>query len=217
MIKLTEARAADAGSATLGPLEYAPCPLSFGGGLYGTMLATAQLRLGAEGYGLSLAFGDLSEKEPIGEFGAGNGLRVCFLTAEQKRIQVLYDGIVLADCPLELRYSSTGLPVWHSLRVEFRMRAPAAGLAVAFDGTECVTGLAVERWAPQPGWRLGVGARSRADTPSDHWVRGLRLQVGARVHATSAPVALSFNGQQYQQSDVGFVYGAGEDADDAGS
>jgi hypothetical protein len=157
------------------------------------------------GDGLSFSYG-LLPPGAIGETGAGLGLRVCFLTASRCAPPRVTD-----SCPtLEVRYA-THVLVRVSLDATFRGRTfrtasieyTWSGLRVVYDGVEYVRAgtLHIDEWGPTAAWSMGFGARSGLQTDV-HELRDVDLELGALVDATSVPLHVSLNSQQYVAVDV---------------
>jgi hypothetical protein len=165
----------------------------------------ARLFSGSGGDGLSFSYG-LLPPGAIGETGAGLGLRVAFLTASR-----CPPPHVLDTCPvLEVRYA-TDLLVRVPLNATFRghvfsrvlIEYSWKGLRVSHGGVEYVPvgTLYIDGWTPERTWSMGFGARSGLQTDV-HEMRELSVELGALVDATTVPLQVSLNSQQYVPVDV---------------
>ncbi|MFM8360017.1 MAG: PA14 domain-containing protein, partial [Verrucomicrobiota bacterium] len=141
---------------------------------------------GADGF--SFNYGVLPHGS-FGEQGAGAGLRVQFDTYpngwaegfddEANTVEVWYANTRLAKVP--------GVTLRTASHVPVRIRHDAAGLRVEHNGVTLVENLLIPGWNPQPGWRLGWGART-GGLSDHHRVRQLVLtQPATTVPAFDQP------------------------------
>ena len=178
--------------------------------IFRSIRVSFQLLLDSAGIGASLSYGNFPATEAalLAESGGGAGLRLLFVTSPLRKLEVLYASERLATCTLHARPANGPGGAWHEVEVQYRsphggtdeLSAPAApflsGLLVRVDGVTCISSLLLSNWAAQTGWRVGFGARS-GTAPARHWLRALRIQLGARVGLTTSPLAVSANLQQW--------------------
>ena len=157
------------------------------------------------GDGLSFSYG-LLPPGAIGETGAGLGLRVSFLTAARcppphqlsgcPVVEVRYATELLARVPLDAEFRWT---FFRTATIEYSWR----GLYIAFAGVEYIKHgtLYIDDWAPTKSWSMGFGARSGLQTDV-HEMRDLYGELGSLVDATTVPLHVSLNSQQYVAVDV---------------
>ena len=167
--------------------------------------------------------------EPFGEDGAGSGLRLKFLTRREHVVQggfepnmELYEGIEVWYAGEQLLVVPLGKTLRTSSWVPVYIRYDGDGLHVAHNGRVWIERYQIRGWSPQPSWRLGFGARgaptlypgSILDVGPDglpgeaerHWIDHLRVTSGLLVAEATAPVTLSFNGQQYAPAPAALTY-----------
>ena len=170
------------------------------------------------GYGLSICLGDLNTTEPFGEEGAGMGLRVLFKTwrtpsPPHETIEVWYanEALLVVDTGKSLRTAS-----W----VPMHVRHDENGLHVTHNGKQWIDSYKIRDWDPLASWRLGFGARGASTiddhawgrsedyptSPERHWIENLTISSGLLIAEATAPVSLSFNGQQYNPVPLEFDY-----------
>jgi hypothetical protein len=150
------------------------------------------------GDGVSISYGAGLPLETMGELGSGTGLRVLFLSRGVPVVRALYDG--------ELIGSAACAQLRSGRITDVAIHATSEGLSVRYDGqllldrvgwpSRAAGGGGGSRWAPQPGWQLGISAAASLE-PDNHWVDDLRVEMGTRVAATPVPLTLSLNGQQF--------------------
>jgi hypothetical protein len=150
------------------------------------------------GDGVSISYGAGLPLETMGELGSGTGLRVLFLSRGVPIVRALYDG--------ELIGSAACAQLRSGRITDVAIHATSEGLSVRYDGqllldrvgwpSRAAGGGGGSRWAPQPGWQLGISAAASLE-PDNHWVDDLRVEMGTRVAATPVPLTLSLNGQQF--------------------
>ena len=141
------------------------------------------------GEGVSVCLGDLPDA-PFGESGAGEGLRVSFLT-HAELLEVYYDRELIVRRPTERS-------IFRAERfVPARVEYGPKGLSVHVDGIALVHEVLLGAWSPLPTWRFGMGARTGEGRTDEHRVDNLLLTVGAQVDPRSAWVEVSSNGQKF--------------------
>ncbi len=129
---------------------------------------------GADGF--SFNFGDLAGNA-FGEQGAGSGLRVQFDTWNNSSV----DGFDDEANTIEVWHANTRIAKAANVTlrtasfVPVRIQHDGTGLTVTHNGVVIFENLEVPGWNPQPGWRLGWGARTGVATDR-HIIR--RLEVG---------------------------------------
>ena len=101
--------------------------------------------LGLGGEGVSACLGELPYAV-FGEEGAGDGLRVSFLTAFG-RLEVRYGSEMVAARAIERSTFRAGR------FVEVCVAYEPAGLLVRVDGDTLVHGLVLSQWSPRASWR----------------------------------------------------------------
>jgi hypothetical protein len=148
---------------------------------------------------MSFSYGDIPAG-PVGELGAGRGLRVCFRTFTFDRVEVWYGSALLHVSP-----AAAGSSLRSNQLVEVRIGYNPSGLTVVHAGVVHVDQLAIPQWAPVQGWRFALGARSGGES-DDHHVDDLVIDAGSALLATDVPVALSLNGVQFTREDIRFRY-----------
>ena len=170
---------------------------------------------GDGGDGLSFSYG-LLPPGAIGETGAGLGLRVSFLTASRcppphitdacPVVEVRYATFLLARVPLDPYFRGESFRrvlieyTWRGLRVAAGVERDAD---VEYGIVEYVPAgsLHIEGWAPSREWSMGFGARSGLQTDI-HEMGDLTVDFGSQVDATTVPLHVSLNSQQYAPVDV---------------
>ena len=163
--------------------------------------ATFMLRMGRGGGadGASFSYGDLP-MGPIGELGAGRGLRVSLRTFTFERVEVWYGGELLLVSPV-----TEGATLRSSGFEPVLVSHGPDGLTVMRSGVTHAASLPIAKWDPQPGWRFAIGARSGGES-DDHHIDDLLIEAGAAFVPTLAPVGLTLNGLQFTEEDVSFEY-----------
>ena len=91
-----------------------------------------------------------------------------------------------------------------------------SGLSVSHAGHAHVSGLSIDGWAPQQGWRFGLGARIGTDT-DDHHVDDLVIDGGSAVHPQAVPLEVTLNGLQFSDGGLLYTYGKEHQAQAEGS
>ena len=150
--------------------------------------------------GLSFVFGDLGAGlAPFGETGAGNGLRVLFHTHPRRRFVVMYAGVQVAAGDM-----NEDLRAHHPQQVAAHYGTD--GLWLRYGGTQLVSALVVQGWAPQGSWRFGFGART-GSLHDAHWVDNVHIVAG-ELGSGRGRLALevSTNGQQFSQAGLYYRY-----------
>ena len=155
---------------------------------------------GSEGF--SLSFGDLPAGAPS-EHGVGGGLRLAFLT-RLGRLVAKYADTELHAGPLPNADSFGGGGADVPILVE---RRAGRGLTLGVGNATPLERATVDGWAPQPGWRIGFGARNHR-YGERVYVRNVEFEHGSVVDAARLPVEVSFNGQQYSGDGREIVYHA---------
>ena len=148
----------------------------------------------ASGNGFSFSFGDI----PLGiisERGAGAGLRVLFILAEQSEIQIVHGGRLL------LRRNAS-LPV--DTPRSYRISVHQSELSVVLSNTTIVARFPLA-WQPQLGWRMAFGARTGAAT-ARHEVSEIHFTVSEYFNLYAVPVEVSTNAHDYSSNQVTFAY-----------
>ena len=126
---------------------------------------------GTGGEGMSVCLGALPDA-PFGEYGSGDGLRLLLRTHEGD-LQAWYGGVAAVRRPFDASLLRA------SRFVALRLQYSDAGLVVELGGVELVRGLVFGRWSPEPGWRVGIGARTGAGRTDAHRVSAVRFSAGA--------------------------------------
>ena len=152
---------------------------------------------GTGGEGMSVCLGALPDA-PFGEYGSGDGLRLLLRTHEGD-LQAWYGGVAAVRRPFDASLLRA------SRFVALRLQYSDAGLVVELGGVELVRGLVFGRWSPEPGWRVGIGARTGAGRTDAHRVSAVRFSAGAG-DPSPALVEVASNGQQFSSSRIAFAY-----------
>ena len=146
------------------------------------------------------------------------GLRVLFKTwrtpsPPHETIEVWYanEALLVVDTGKSLRTAS-----W----VPMHVRHDENGLHVTHNGKQWIDSYKIRDWDPLASWRLGFGARGASTiddhawgrsedyptSPERHWIENLTISSGLLIAEATAPVSLSFNGQQYNPVPLEFDY-----------
>ena len=117
---------------------------------------------------------DILPAVPFGEQGAGDGLRVLFLSNEG-RIDVQYNGSLLASEAVGSSVLRAANGSWVAVSVQYN----SSGLNVKHNGVAWVQNLLLSRWSPAASWSFGLGARTGQVSSDNHWIDSLDIRVGA--------------------------------------
>ena len=136
----------------------------------------------------------LANEASLSTAADASGLEVWIRTGEFDFLQVRYRGepVVARKMYSALRSDAllnTTLQVSAGGLLELRLGAGALEASVQLTD-----------WAPQNGWRLGVGGRCSQDCGSPEnaqWLDNLLVRSDALLQTAHVPVALSLNGQQF--------------------
>ena len=145
------------------------------------------------------------------------GLRVLFKTwrtpsPPHETIEVWYanEALLVVDTGKSLRTALVPMHVRHDEN----------GLHVTHNGKQWIDSYKIRDWDPLASWRLGFGARGASTiddhawgrsedyptSPERHWIENLTISSGLLIAEATAPVSLSFNGQQYNPVPLEFDY-----------
>ena len=152
---------------------------------------------GADGF--SFSYGDLPTGA-IGELGSGRGLRVCWRTHLTNAVEVWYGTSLL-----HVSSPPGGASLRGNAFVEAIIEYLPDGLSVSYAGHAYAVSLPIGEWAPQLGWRFGLGARIGTDT-DDHHVDDLVVEGGSAAHPQPVPVEVTLNGLQFSEQGLLYTY-----------
>jgi hypothetical protein len=157
--------------------------------------ATFKLRMGrgSGADGTSFSFGDIPVG-PIGELGAGQGLRVCFRTFYFERVEVWYGNKLLHVSNASAEVGTLRSNDFAEVLVQYDQ----SGLTVRHMDVLHADMLQIEAWEPQPGWQFALGARGGGES-DDHHIDDLAIDAGSSYAPATAAVALTLNGLQFTE------------------
>lgn len=148
------------------------------------------------GMGLSLCFGKLPDA-PFGEFGAGDGLRLSFLTSNSSLL------VSLASQPLRQVHIGTALRGARKFVLLEIVWLPS-GLSVLLDGQSVVKEMPIELRG-NTDWSFGVGART--GLPFDaHLVDNIMVRTGSYLSSAEVALEVTMNSDSFSSNAVGFKY-----------
>ena len=180
---------------------------------------------GTGGEGFSVVYGPLPDLYAL-EFQGGIshmgpstthdflGLSVMFQTVRSGKIWVKYDDVTL-------KYIEVGTVLrsaqWMHVEIEVvelvsKTKDPVYGVTIVHDGWsswaegKSTAEIVIPGWAPQAGWRFGMGASCSGKTDY-HWIDNLKLEsTWLASGALTYPLALTLNGQQFEPVGVNVSY-----------
>ncbi|HOT51711.1 MAG TPA: hypothetical protein PLI07_12085, partial [Candidatus Hydrogenedentes bacterium] len=104
--------------------------------------------------GMAFCYGPLNWSSSFGEYGYGNGLRVCMPTYNTNRLIVYYGATTVADIAL-----SSAILV-NSRWTQFAIDIDANGTCYVSHDRNLYVYHTISGWNPQAGWTVGVGGRT---------------------------------------------------------
>lgn len=145
------------------------------------------------GEGFSVSVGDVPITTPLGEYGAGDGLRISLRT-RANLLSVEYADRILHSGPLpqaERLRSNQSFPVMLTLRND--------SLSFELADTVVLRNAALTEWRDdaKPSWRFGFGARTNHIRGENHFVEHVVLDLGPGLDPQTVDVSVTSNGQQY--------------------
>ena len=161
---------------------------------------------GSGGEGFSFCYGERAQRA-FGRSGILAGLCISFTTTPSSpstphhEVQVKYLGDVLLTVDVSgVKLDSLRLGSW----VPVDIQCTTSGLRVLFNDVVCISDFPLT-WEPEDDWVFQFGASTGAWHDS-HRINRVRLRVGASVASTAVAVTVTYNGQQFLQSDVVFTF-----------